>query len=63
MTFSPFRSSRLINVLVTEVCEGEGTEEDPCRLVKYFALPTGEIISKTDPNRDDFSEYDYPRGK
>jgi hypothetical protein len=31
-----FRGAEFIDVLVVSVCEGMGTEDDPCRVVKYY---------------------------
>lgn len=31
-----FRKAEFIDVLVVSVCEGTGTKDDPCRVVKYY---------------------------
>lgn len=31
-----FRSAKFIDVIVVSVCEGEGVEDNPCRVVDYY---------------------------
>jgi len=44
---------RLFKGLVVEVCEGEGTKKDPCRLVYYIHTEGGELLGRLDTSRRD----------
>lgn len=38
-------SAKVIQVIVTEALEGNGTEEDPCRLQKRYWSLDGELLA------------------
>ncbi len=42
---------KLFKGLIVEVCEGEGTKEDPCRLVYYVYDEEGINIGKLDSKK------------
>jgi hypothetical protein len=42
---------RLFKGLIVEVCEGEGTKQDPCRLVFYVHDTNGELIGRLDTSK------------
>lgn len=39
----------IIKVIKIDVCEGNGTEKDPCRKVYYYYTENGELLFKNDP--------------
>lgn len=39
---------RLFKGLIVEVCEGEGTQESPCRIVYYIHDKSGKLLGKLD---------------
>lgn len=47
-----FRGAEFIDVLVVSVCEGMGTQDDPCRVVKYYMTEVDdgkmELLFKND---------------
>lgn len=51
---SNFRSCKTIEVVVTEVYEGEGTQESVGRIVTYYSDLEGNLLAVNDP---------CPRGK
>ena len=38
----------IIKVIKIDVCEGKGTEKDPCRKVYYYYTASGELLFKND---------------
>jgi hypothetical protein len=44
--YARFRDAREITVLKVEVNEGEGTNEDPIRSVKYLLTKDGKVLAK-----------------
>lgn len=46
---SKFRAAELIEVIMVDVAEGKGTNEDPFRRVIYFVSKEGKLLAKTDP--------------
>lgn len=49
-TLSNFREAVKIEVMLVTVKEGEGTSENPFRLVYYYISMSGEILFSSDPN-------------
>jgi len=39
-----FRSSRIVEVIATNVCKGQGVENDPCRIVTYYSDMDGNLL-------------------
>jgi len=39
---------KLFKGIIVEACEGEGTHEDPCRLVYYVHTEGGELLGRLD---------------
>ena len=46
---SNFRSSKIIEVVVTEVYEGMGTQESTKRIVTYYSDLEGTLLAVNDP--------------
>jgi hypothetical protein len=44
-----FRSTKVIEVIRTEVYEGKGTEESVGRIVTYYTATDGTFLAKHDP--------------
>jgi hypothetical protein len=49
---------RMFKGLIVEVCEGQGTPEDPCRLVYYVHDEQGLLLGRLDtlklsPNKEE----------
>ena len=48
-----FRGAKFIDVLEVSVCEGDGTADNPCRVVKYYITEEDDgemnILFKEDP--------------
>jgi len=42
-------SAKVIQVIVTEALEGNGTKEDPCRIQKRYWNLDGELLAENDP--------------
>lgn len=41
--------AKIIEVIETDVCRGEGTDLDPCRRVKQYWSKDGELLAEKDP--------------
>jgi hypothetical protein len=46
---SALRGAAVKQVMVLEICEGEGTQGDPCRIVTYVLELDGTAIASSDP--------------
>ena len=43
-------SAQVIQVIKTESLRGEGTEKEPCRIVKQYWSFDGELLAENDPS-------------
>ncbi len=44
-----FRSARVVEVVVVEVLEGQGTLDDVFRIITYYLDREGTVLAKRDP--------------
>lgn len=52
-----------MQIIVTQACEGSGTDSDPSRIVYYFHDFSGRLLAVTDyANNDIDQRYDSARG-
>jgi hypothetical protein len=50
--------SYLLEVIVTRVCEGQGTEQDRYRVVNYFYDKKGFLLAVSDPNDPSYEKFE-----